>query len=78
MPLLQVFMDWWLMGECDELIMMHWSTYGATAAMRTDLQPYIMCNGDFVQKKWATVWDHNDVEACHDVENKQASKVTKA
>ena len=73
----KVFLDWWLMGECNDLIMMHWSTYGATAAMRTNLDPVTFCNGGFVRKKWSDVWQHNDVEACHESENRQASLVTK-
>jgi len=67
----KVLLDWWLLGECDDVVMMHWSTYGATATMRTGTEPFVFCHGDFVKKRWSQVWHHNDVEACHANEKKQ-------
>jgi len=63
----KVFLDWWLLGECDDMIAASWSTYSATAAMRTGIEPWIECPkglGEFVRKVWHAVWDYNEVEAC--------------
>jgi len=55
----KVFLDWFLLGEADELITTASSSFGATAALRTSREPLMLCGvhpPHFERKIWANVW----------------------
>lgn len=60
----KVVLDWWLLGECDEMLMTGWSTFGSTAAMRAGVQPHVACPDKWDHRDWKQVSRIMEVESC--------------